>query len=108
MRILNNLSGFMWGMVFAAMLALSMLPAHGDTPIDLPKEVPQTATLFYTCESGKPEIVALVVTFKDGSIVRIDSQHMHGIPEAKYVAAYGDMAPDKQSYGVGGCGTIKT
>lgn len=56
---------------------------------DVPKEAPVSATAVLSC-TGQPLIT--VLTFADGTVIRITRAEMHGFKNAAEVADYGNKA----------------
>jgi hypothetical protein len=81
-----------------------------EPPTDLPREQPATATGFIYCEpaTGHRLIVAVIVTYKSGKVVRFDIEHMHGITSVVELEKYADSAPDSAVYGSGPCNSTAT
>ena len=69
MRIVRNLTGFLTGMLFAAMLFLSAMPrlAHGQDA-SIP---PQISIGVLQCG----EVIAIWVLTKEGRMFRVDAEH---------------------------------
>jgi hypothetical protein len=107
MRILNNLTGLLFGFAIGVMLFLAMIPAHADEA--LPREKPATATGFF-CKGNTATsiiVVAIVITYPSGKVVRIDTDHMYGL-DANSAIKYASAADDQKVYQVNCSAQIST
>lgn len=100
MRTINNLTGLLFGIVAGALLMLTMLPAHSAPPEALPHEKPASATGFMKCQQGSDVVmvIAIVFTYPSGKYVRVDMQHMYGMPNAGDLVKYATSADDQKIY----------
>ena len=95
MNALRNWVCFLAGFLFVVSCAKVM----GAEPKHLPPEMPTTSTSF-VCQNPvdkKGLIVAIVYTYKDGSIARFDADHMWGLT-VKQAAQIADAAENSQLY----------
>jgi hypothetical protein len=85
-------------LAFAAALAAS--PA-ADPTADIPHLPPAASTGFVCMLEGNPnpQIVAVVVSFSDGRVVRFDARNMHGFT-VEQLMLYADTAPNSRVYTV--------
>lgn len=86
-----------------ALTALLISAASYSAPpatIDLPREVPATATGFLKCENGRQMVVAVIFTYPSGKFVRVDLENMHGLESAQELIEYARSAPDQKVYGI--------
>ena len=67
---------------------------------DLPSEGLKSATAFVFCDE-KPHLVGMVFVYVDGTIVRLDAEHMHGFKTAYEVFQFGERAPDTGVFSYG-------
>jgi hypothetical protein len=67
---------------------------------DLPSEGLKSATAFVLCDE-KPHLVGMVFTYADGTVVRLDADHMHGFKTAYEVFQFGEKAPDTGVFSYG-------
>jgi len=76
---------------------LALVPAHGT---DLPHLQPMTATGFLCKTPRSPNlgVVAVVLTYADGTVLRADMQHMLGFKDAQELMKYASAAPDGHTY----------
>jgi hypothetical protein len=92
---MRNITAFFAGFLVVVLMAKAM----GAEPKHLPPEMPITSTSF-VCQNPtdkKGLIVAIVYTYKDGSIARFDADHMWGLT-VKQAAQLADAAPNSQLY----------
>lgn len=79
------------------LLSIGSVAQAAEPTARLPPETPITSTSF-VCGNGKSGvIVAIVYTYKDGSIRRFDSDHMFGMTP-KQAAMLADASGDSQLY----------
>jgi hypothetical protein len=93
-------------MVLAPYLAFTPLPAYSDP--EVPSKPPVTATSFIVCSEHGPQLVSMIVTYADGSVLRIDLDQMHGFTTPQQIMAYGETAQDKYGYYVKCKGEVST
>lgn len=79
--------------------ALTLAADKADKP--LPR--PVSATEVVVCQRAEPVILVMILTFADGTVVRFDADHMHGMTVQQLVA-YASLAKDTWSEGERGCG----
>ena len=74
-------------------------PGLGDN--GLPALTPVSATSFICKITGdtRLHIIAVVISFPDGSVIRFDKQHQHNV-NAETLMALADAAPDSAIYTV--------
>lgn len=90
-------------MKIATLIAIALSFNAAANAADVPQQPLVSATSVFVCDKGIPHLVTLIATFPDGTVVRIDSDHMHGFKTAKQILEYGETAKDKFWYGAN-CG----
>lgn len=100
---------------FAALtLAFSAIAAPpAATPIestsDLPHEQPVSATGFMQCQkAGVVNVIAIILTYPSGKVVRVDMHHMHGFTDAGELVKYATAAGDQVIYKIDCHGGLDT
>lgn len=85
-------------LVFAALLLTLTVSFAQESPKHLPPETPVTATVFVCDFPGKlPRLLAMIVTFKSGLVIRLDGDNTYGMSGPEIVQ-YGATAADKEMY----------
>ena len=57
---------------------LTALIAYRLPAADLPESRPSSVTEVVVCPSGREQILVVVLTYPDGTVLRFDADHMHG------------------------------
>jgi len=64
----------------------------------VPNEPPVSATAIMLCHDHGTQLVATIVTFADGTVLRIDVEQMHGFTTPEEILAYAETAKNKYGY----------
>jgi len=101
MRALRNFTGLLFGIVIGMALTLKLAGAT-EPQSDIPHMQPKTATGFITCENGHQALVAVILTYPDGTVVRLSKDDTHGLT-AEEMVKLGSAAADAIIYATESC-----